>query len=76
MKRIFFAAPLALALSGCPRHVVLDPSMVPSRNDPDWTVQSAPGAPSTESSASVKGPGPGPSPNAPTPAHPREGTPL
>jgi hypothetical protein len=30
------------ALSGCARHVVLDPSMVPSHNDPDWTVQHEP----------------------------------
>jgi len=31
-----------VALSGCERHVVLDPSMVPSHNDPDWTVKHEP----------------------------------
>ncbi len=29
-------------LSACGRHVVIDPSMVQSRNDPDWIVRSAP----------------------------------
>jgi hypothetical protein len=31
-----------VALAGCARHVVLDPSMVPSRNDPDWDVKHQP----------------------------------
>ena len=30
------------ALAGCSRHVVVDPQTVASRNDPDWTVHSAP----------------------------------
>jgi hypothetical protein len=36
--------PLAalVALSGCARHVVLDPSKVPSRNDDDWNVKHEP----------------------------------
>jgi hypothetical protein len=36
-----------LTLLGCPRHVVLDPEMARSQNDPDWTVHAAPGASAT-----------------------------
>jgi hypothetical protein len=42
---LIVAVMLALA-AGCARKVVLDPSQVPARNDPAWTVRPAPaGAP-------------------------------
>jgi hypothetical protein len=40
---------LALA-AGCTRKVVLDPSVVPARNDPAWTIRRAP-APAVAGSA-------------------------
>jgi hypothetical protein len=33
---------LALLAPACQRHVVLDPQIVPSRNDPEWTIRSEP----------------------------------
>jgi hypothetical protein len=35
---------LAALCSGCDRRVVIDPSLVPSRNQSDWTIQSTPAA--------------------------------
>lgn len=40
-----FAALLAMPIMSCARHVVIDPELVPSRNDRDWTVHSEPAAP-------------------------------
>jgi hypothetical protein len=55
---------LALALvAGCGRKVVLDPSDVPARNDPAWTVRQAPGAAPAAAAPAAAAPTP--------PRHPR-----
>jgi hypothetical protein len=55
---LIVALTLALA-AGCVRKVVLDPSQVPARNDPAWTVRQAPaGAPAAAAPAAAPAPPP------------------
>lgn len=43
---------LVLALAGgCARKVVIDPSLVPARNDPSWVIQRPPGTAASGASA-------------------------
>ena len=51
MKPLVLLAGLA-TLSGCARHVVIDPKLVPSYNDRAWTIQSEP-APASSHSPSM-----------------------
>jgi hypothetical protein len=53
----------ALILCSCARHVVIDPDLVPSRNDRDWTIRAVPAAPRT--SPPVATPALAPPPPAP-----------
>jgi hypothetical protein len=39
MKPVLTALACLLLASSCARHVVLDPSMVASQNDPDWRIR-------------------------------------
>lgn len=57
---------LAALCSGCNRRVVIDPSLVPSRNQLDWTIQSTP------ASAAPAAPAPAAPASAPPPATPSD----
>lgn len=60
---------LSLALAaGCERKVVLDPSQVPARNDPAWTIRQVPAGAPGPSAAHVPTPASAP---APAPQPPR-----
>ncbi len=67
MRVVQLVTVLSLALAaGCERKVVLDPSQVPARNDPAWTIRQTPaGAPGSSAA-----PAPG-SAATPTPQPPR-----
>ncbi len=39
MKRAVTVLACLLLATGCARHVVLDPSVVASQNDPDWRIR-------------------------------------
>jgi hypothetical protein len=43
---------LALTAS-CGRKVVIDPSQVPARNDPAWTIRQAPAGPASSASSAI-----------------------
>jgi len=38
----FLALVIAVMLTACSRHVVIEPEMVGTRNQSDWTIDSAP----------------------------------
>jgi hypothetical protein len=44
MMRVLGCFVVVLASAGCARHVVIDPDLVPSKNDRDWRIVSAPSA--------------------------------
>jgi len=63
-----FVAVLVFAGHGCARRVVLDPSVIPSRNDPAWIIQRAPKVQAPPPAAPTTVPPPTPPAAAPTPA--------
>lgn len=60
---------MTLMLAACTRHVTIEPELVGTRNQEDWTVVSVPAPPSSEPSAVVPSAGQSP-PVAPLPAQP------
>jgi hypothetical protein len=65
--KIAFALVVGLGLSGCARHVVLDPEIAAARNAKEWTVKREPGRPAAVAPASAPPAqaAPVPSPSAP-----------
>jgi hypothetical protein len=49
-SRDLLALPVLALIAGCARHVVIDPELVPSHNDRDWTVHHEPAAPAAAAS--------------------------
>jgi len=44
MTRVLLLLAFACAITGCPRHVVLDPAEAALRNDASWRIKRAPQA--------------------------------
>lgn len=59
-----------VALTGCSRHVVIDPDRVFRHNDREWTVKSTPGS-APSGAAALPPSSPTATPTAPPPSPPR-----
>lgn len=58
----------AVTLAACRRHVVIEPELVPSRNQADWTIESVPASARSAGGTGTAAPLVGePSPTAPSP---------